>query len=217
LPARIWRNCSTPEQAFSNPDQFVAAIRGLCAERRTGTLFVVTVDNEAARFVLRQGTIVAIQFRVRHGLDAIGRLRSVTSGRFNFTPDVAGAQDAPALPPTQEILAMLAQREPAPRRPVREAAPAPQAVSTPQVAPAREAVSTPSGTHFERAQRVLEAELTEYLGPMAPLVCLEHLVRAGDLIGAGDLARLVEAIAKEIGDPAKEARFKREALAKLRE
>ena len=86
----------SPEQAFSNPDQFVAAIRGLCSERRTGTLFVVTVDNEAARFVLRQGTIVAVQFRIRHGLDAIGRLRSVTSGRFNFTPDVAGAPDARA-------------------------------------------------------------------------------------------------------------------------
>jgi Domain of unknown function (DUF4388) len=216
LPARIWRNCSTPEQAFSNPDQFVAAIRGLCAERRTGTLFVVTVDNEAARFVLRQGTIVAIQFRVRHGLDAIGRLRSVTSGRFNFTPDVAGAQDAPALPPTQEILAMLAAGAGASEAGPRSGA-SPAGRVHPAGRPAREAVSTPSGTHFERAQRVLEAELTEYLGPMAPLVCLEHLVRAGDLTGAGDLARLVEAIAKEIGDPAKEARFKREALAKLRE
>lgn len=204
----------SPEQAFSNPDQFVAAIRSLCSEQRTGTLFVVTVNNEAARLVLRQGKIVAVQFRVRHGLDAIGRLRSVTSGRFNFAPDIAGAPDAPALPPTQEILAMLAQQEPAPRRPVRETAPAPQVMSTPPVAPAGEAVSAPSGTHF---QRVLAAELTEYLGPMAPIVCREHLLRAGDLTEPGDVARVVEAIAKEIGDPAKEARFKREALAKLRE
>lgn len=52
---------------------------------------------------------------------------------------------------------------------------------------------------------------------MAPIVCREHLLRAGDLTELGDLTRVVEAIANEIGDPAKEARFKREALAKLRE
>jgi len=207
----------SPEQAFSDPEQFVAAIRGLCSERRTGTLFVVTADNEAARFVLRQGEIVAVQFRVRRGLDAIGHLRSVTSGHVNFTPDVVGFPDAPALPPTQEILAILAQQEPVPWRPVREAAPAPEAVPTPRVAPAREAVQAPSRTHFELAQRVLAAELTEYLGPMAPIVCREHLLRAGDLTKPGDVAPVVEAIAKEIGDPVKEARFKRDVLAKLQE
>ena len=207
----------SPEQAFVSPDQFVAALRGLCSERRTGTLFVVTAANEAARFVLRQGEIVAVQCRARRGLDAIGHLRSVTSGRFNFTPDVAGPPDAPALPPTQEVLAIFAQREPAPGRLAREAAPARAAGPTPEVAPAREAVPAPSRTHFEWAQRVLEAELTEYLGPMASLVCREHLLRAGDLTEPDALARVVAAVAKEIGDPVKEARFKREALAKLRE
>lgn len=190
----------SPEEAFFSPDQLVAALRGLCAERRTGTLFVITGDNQTARFVLRQGEIVAAQFRVRRGLDALLHMRHVTSGRFNFTPDVAGPADAPALPPNHEILAILARQEIAPGR------------ETPL---ARE--PPPSRPQLERAQRVLEAELTEYLGPMARIICREHLLRAGDLAEPGDLARVVDAISKEIGDPAKEARFKREALAKLRE
>lgn len=195
----------SPEQAFGKLDELVGALRALCAERRTGTLFVSTADNQTARFVLRQGEIIAVQFRVRRGLDAITHLQQVKSGRFNFTTDMTGNADVPALPSTEKVLATLAQDKTAAGR----AAPAAPAAGG--AAPAASRID------LERLQRVLEASLTEYLGPMARVICREQLVQAGDLGSSADLTRLVEAIAKEIGDPAKEAQFKREALAKLRE
>jgi hypothetical protein len=57
---------------------------------------------------------------------------------------------------------------------------------------------------------VIEAELTEYLGPMARIVVGEHVA------AAHDLTDFIDSLAGELSDPAKSATFKarvRERLA----
>ena len=68
-----------------------------------------------------------------------------------------------------------------------------------------------------RVQAVIEAELTEYLGPMATVICREHIARAAAASPPHDVRQIVEALAREIGDRAKEERFRQQVLARLRE
>lgn len=189
------------EHPLLDYDQLIAALGRMCAERRTGTMFIITADNQSARFVLRQGEIVSVGFRLKRGREAVPLIKTITAGRFDFSADMPGPADA-SLPATHEILAQLgvpaSVRAPAPTPPLGLAPPA-------------------SRAQVERIQRILESELTEFLGPMARLVCREHLSQAGSLTDPAELGRVIDAIAREIGDPAKGARFRHEALAKLRE
>jgi hypothetical protein len=187
------------EHPLLDYDQLIGALGRLCAERRSGTMFVITPDNQTARFELSQGEIVSVGFRVKRGREALPLIKTIAAGRFDFSTDMPGPADA-TLPATHELLAQLGL--PA------ALASAPQPV---------EAVPPAIRPQVERTQRVLEAELTEFLGPMARMVCREHLARAGPLTDPNELARVIDALAREIGDPAKEARFRRETLAKLRE
>jgi hypothetical protein len=64
----------------------------------------------------------------------------------------------------------------------------------------------------ESVPSLIEPELTEFLGPMAELICQEHLARLTALNSPQQFTRLVEAIAKEIGDSTKEVQFKQRVL-----
>ena len=77
-------------------DELIAEVRRLCAERRTGTLFIATADNEAGHIALRDGLVVAARFRRTTGLEAAHSLRKITTARFSFTPDFVEATDASA-------------------------------------------------------------------------------------------------------------------------
>jgi hypothetical protein len=74
-----------------------------------------------------------------------------------------------------------------------------------------------SEARFAMAHAIIEVELTDVVGPIAPLLCRDHIDQA---IAAGPpwrLEVLVDAVAREIGDAAKEARFKQRALSRVRE
>ena len=65
--------------------QFLAELRRLCAERRTGTLFVATAKNQSGRLGLFEGQIVSARFQLPSGLEAVDEIRKVGSARFTFT------------------------------------------------------------------------------------------------------------------------------------
>jgi HAMP domain-containing protein len=97
----------------------------------------------------------------------------------------------PGLPPTPELLALL------------------QSAAT-DLADAADAGPRPVDEAVARSRAVIEAELTEYLGPMARVVVDEHVASAHDLID------FIDSLAGELDDPAKSAAFKlrvRERLA----
>jgi len=188
------------EHPLLDYDQLIGTLGRLCAERRSGTMFIITPDNQSARFVLHQGEIVSVGFRVKRGREALPLIKNIAAGRFEFSAEMQGPADA-TLPATHELLAQLGL-------------PAAALASAPRPTEAAPPASRPQ---VERIQRILEAELTEFLGPMARLVCREHIARAGSLMDPNELGRVIDALSREIGDPAKEARFRREMLAKLRE
>ena len=205
----------SPEPASVPYAELLSELGRLCAAKRTGTMFIATTDNQSARIGLRQGDIISLVFRTQRGLEAIDRIRKITAGRFTFSDTVVDRVASADLPATSDLLSLLAgngapsvvSAAPAPPSPP-DAAPRPVAA-----APARAAASP----ELVRAQAVIEAELTEFVGPIAPLLCRGHITRAAAAGSPLDLPALVEAVAREIGDHAKEDRFRQQTLARLRE
>ncbi len=202
----------SPEPAPVPYAELLTELRALCSARRTGTMFIATSDNQSARIVLRQGEIVSLVFRTQRGLEAVDHIRKIAAGRFTFSDAVVDRVSSADLPDTFLLLSLLAGNEPAPVIP---APPVAQPHAAPRtVAPARPLPA--AGPQLAKVQAVIEAELTEFVGPIAPLLCRDHMARAAAAGPPWDLPALVEAISREIGDRAKEDRFKQQALARLR-
>jgi hypothetical protein len=206
----------SPEPASVPYAELLSELGRLCAAKRTGTMFIATTDNQSARIGLRQGDIISLVLRTQRGLEAIDRIRKITAGRFTFSDTVVDRVASADLPATSDLLSLLAgngappaiSAAPAPPAAPPAAAPRPIALGQPQAAASPELV---------KAQSVIEAELTEFVGPIAPLLCRGHITKAAAAGPPLDLLALVEAVAREIGDRAKEDRFKQQALARLRE
>jgi hypothetical protein len=190
--------------------ELMTELGALCAAKRTGTMFIATTDNHAARIGLRQGDIVSLVFRAQRGLEALDHIRKITAASFTFSDIMLDKAAHADLPYTADLLALMIGEE----SPLPPPAPAPPVAAVPR-APA--AVATPPVEHPQlvRARAVIESELTEFVGPIAPLLCREHIARAAATGPPWDWLLLVEAVAREIGDRAKEERFKQKALARL--
>ena len=204
----------SPEPAPMPYRQLLTELGALCSAKRTGTMFIATADNHSARIGLRQGEIVSLVFRTRRGLEALDGIRKITAGRFSFSDAVVDRGSSADLPFTADLLALLAGDDSVPS-PTAPAAAAPRPAAPPTAAPI--AAQPIPGPQLAKAQAVIEAELTEFVGPIAPLLCREHIARA---VAAGppwDFPALVEAVSHEIGDRVKEDRFKQKTLARLRD
>ncbi|HWM80174.1 MAG TPA: hypothetical protein VNS56_21525 [Methylomirabilota bacterium] len=194
----------SPEPAPVPYRQIVTELAALCRARRTGTLFIATTDNQSARIGLREGEISSLAFRNQRGLEALINLRKIAAGRINFTDAVMDRGPRGDLPMTVDLLAMLGTDDFPPIVPTRPEPDPPPPASA-------------ADAQLTRAQAVIEAELTEYLGPMAVVICREHIARAAAASPPHDVRQIVEALAREIGDRAKEERFRQQVLARLRE
>jgi len=194
----------SPEPAPVPYRQIVTELAALCRAQRTGTLFIATTDNQSARIGLREGEISSLVFRNQRGLEAIIQLRKIVAGRINFTDAVMDRGPRGDLPMTVDLLAMLGTDDFPPIVPTRPEPDPPPPASA-------------ADAQLTRAQAVIEAELTEYLGPMAVVICREHMARAAAASPPHDVRQIVEALAREIGDRAKEERFRQQVLSRLRE
>jgi len=191
--------------------ELLSELGALCAAKRTGTMFIATSDNQSARIGLRQGEIVSLVFRTRRGFEAADHIRKITAGRFSFSDAIVDRDSSADLPDTPNLLAWLTGDAPPP-----VAAPPAPLTSAPRPVPPAAARPVPS-PQLAKVQAVIEAELTEFVGPIAPLLCRDHIARAAAAGPPWDFPGLVEAVAREIGDRVKEDRFKQQALARLRE
>ena len=170
--------------------QLIAEVRRLCVQRQTGWLFITTSDNHSVRFGLQNGAIVALTFRNKTGMEALAAIQQVLKGSLSFSNGLPDPKPQPGLPPTSELLALL------------------QSAATDHP----DEADTGPGLLDEalaRSRPIIEAELVEYLGPMARLLLDEHVP------AASNLTDLIDSLAREISDPAKSASFKERVSERL--
>ena len=168
--------------------EIVSAIKQLCAEKVTGTLFVATKANRSAQLILDKGEIVFVYFFNKRGVEALELMSTIRAGRYRFQEGAVSRRMT--LPPTTAILNSLSSGQ--------------------KVAPVEvnETISTGPGLSQEQ-KTVLEACLAGYIGPMAGIICEDHLGTVADLQEA------VDALAGEIPSPEQAQKFRAMVQEKL--
>lgn len=181
-------------------------LRQLCAQERSGTVFLVSDDNRMAQVRLDKGQIASLLCRNRRGLEALGILRSMGYARLRFDESFLARGENDQLS-NQAVFDGLAGAAivAAPAAAARPAAPpAVASVAAPAAAAAAVAVAGAARAPAlltPRARAVIQRVLTQYIGPMAEIVCDDHCD------GAADLPELLRLLAGEISAPAQAAKF----------
>jgi hypothetical protein len=175
-------------QDFIPFPEIVSEIKKLCAERVTGTLFIATKANRSAQIILDHGEIVFIYFFNKKGEEALELMATIRAGRYRFQEGAVSRRSP--LPPTAAILQSLLGE---------------QKVEDHQVSENR---ATGPGLSDEQ-KNVLESCLAGYIGPMAGIICEDHL----DVVA--DLQAAIDALAAEIPSSAQAEKFKTMVKEKL--
>lgn len=172
--------------------RIVEMVRDFCSQRRTGTVFIVSDDNRMAQVHLESGNIVALLCRGRHGQEAVAGMRTMQAGRVRFDDSYLTASDAERFD-TRALLELLGAGAAGSARAADKPAP--------PTAPA------PTASHAVTATQAaaLEQCLVQFIGPMAEILCADHLAQAANL------PALIAVLADEIPDKNQAARFAREA------
>ena len=173
-------------------------LRQLCAQGRSGTVFLVSDDNRMAQVRLDKGQIASMLCRNRRGIEALGILRSMANARLRFDETFLVKDEHDNLS-TQAIFDALgggsggAEAAPSAATPPRPAAPA----------------STPALALTPAVKATIQRVMTEYIGPMAEIICDDHFD------AAGNLPALVQLLADEISAPAQAAKFRADIAREL--
>ena len=180
------------QEDFLPYQSLIETVRDYCAQRRTGTVFIVSSDNRMAQVHLESGAIVALLCRGRRGLDAIAGIRDMIAGRLRFDDNFVSARDTERFD-TDQTLALLGC----------DGGAAGGASSTRPAAPA----PAPAGAVTPALAAKLETILIQFIGPMGEIVCADHVAEATDL------PSLIAALSGELPDKAQAAQFVRAAQA----
>lgn len=151
-------------QSYEPLSHLIAELETLCRNRSTGMVFIVTDDNQMARLNLNAGEIDFLSFHNKRGRESLAMFSNIHAGRLRFEAGHTSEKDTLDLPSTIDILDYLAKSAGAPSVPAGSSAP------------------KSTGVALGAAHRLMiEEVLTEFIGPMASIVCEEELNAAPDL------------------------------------
>ena len=179
--------------------KIVADLQQICAGRKTGILYITSDANRSAQIMIDQGRIVYIYYFNKRGSDALRLIPEIQTGRYRFQEGTAPAVRA-ELPDTEEILKVLSA-------PARQNDP--DSGESPQKAVAAESGARAIITLTAVQKRILEEGLAMHIGPVAAIICEEHLPSTSDVKTA------IELLAAEISAEAQASSFRVEMRRKL--
>lgn len=179
-------------EAYNTYAELMQALKSLCRAASNGTMFIATPENQFARIVLRAGDVVSLSFRTKHGAEALPLIRGIRAGRFKFSEGQVAVDEGTAVASNDDVLRQLmgdhAQN------------------GSGRAIPADRLVQMP---------RIAERVLAEFLGPIAGIVCEEHLGKFGAPRDANAASDFIEALAREVRDPAQARSFREQVWAQL--
>ena len=166
--------------------EILSDLRRLSETGATGAMFIATSDNRSAQLALDKGRIVYLYHAGRVGLRALEDMARIQAGRYRFQP---GNSSLPRLdlPDTASILAALA--------------------GGPMLGASAGSKADPL-TPTQKS--VLESCLAEFVGPIAGILCDDHLPSAVDLDSA------IKALERELPSEVQVQQFRNMVRSKLR-
>ena len=169
--------------------EFMAQVFRLSSEKRTGTIFITSDDSHLVRMVLNEGKITYLVFDTKfRGYDAIPLIQAIKMGRLQFAEGVfETAQEVP-LPSTEDIFQIFYENY--------------------TNEETTQATQTPP--NLKDIIEHIKKALANYIGPIAMIVCDEHIERVGSLKTVGDIFIMLEAVAPEIEELKEQEIFKKQ-------
>jgi hypothetical protein len=190
------------EKQLSSYKEIVWKLRHICDGGDTGTFSLATRENHYASISMKDGQIIGVTYRQSKGPAALENIRKVSAGRCTFAPGILRNSEVDAsLPSSKAIFEYLGIGEIKPAITARINGPASN--------------TEPSENQNGAARQAIELEATEYLGPMAAIICEEHFARVGNLHDEENMWRVLEGIAGDVGDKAKGKEFKKGVITRL--
>jgi hypothetical protein len=216
----------------------ISTLRDLCNMRKTGTMYISTDDNHAARFTLNNGEIVACGFSSRRGMEALELSRNINAGKYSFVESSNPAEANQNIPTTKEILKYLVAllvtsdtpapvsisgqgsgQSPAFVDPFSTASASSQAKQQPttyqdelNIEEEKQEVDLPNPDDL---MELLQEELALYIGPLGPAVCSMHEEQIMQVRTPDDLSTVIEILSQELGSPEDAQKFKNEIWTRL--
>jgi hypothetical protein len=181
-------------------------LKQLCAQGRSGTVFLVSDDNRMAQVRLDNGQIASLLCRNLRGLEALGILRGMRHARLRFDETFLAKGENDHLS-NQAIFEQLFAEGPA--TPGATQAATQGGLGAPAVRPAPGMPAPPALLLTPHIKATIERVMTQYIGPMAQIICEDHFD------AAGNMHALVELLAGEISAPQQAARFRLEMAKEL--
>jgi hypothetical protein len=154
----------------------------------TGTAMIVFTDNSLGRIYLRAGTPVSARYRSLEGMEALEKCKNLDVRTVKFHTDTDIVRSRQVLRSNYEVLESLSRSETV----VPVESPETRHVQSPQ--PVTGPVLTPANR--QRLGRLL----TDYIGPVAPLVM-------ADLPETVDVETALSIVSREIDDTLSAADF----------
>lgn len=176
-------------------DAFYRLLADSVSEVATCTIFGRTDSNHSVIIGLDRGRIVCLRCGARKGMEAVAALREMQTGTFRVDDSLLELHST-APPPTADLIAALHP--------------------THGKVPASDATERHAGVTFDAAAvgSSLCSIVSDYLGPVAPIVCEEKIAEVGGLRGREELEAAIRNLAWEIDDSGGEAdRFVMQARA----
>ena len=177
----------------------MAEIVSLCQHHESGTIFIATADNRLAKMALIEGEIVCASIQRLKGMDAIQELKALNSGVFGFNPGLQLVTEKHDLPATDIVLEMLQSSAAIP-------------VQSP---PGAGAGSDELTLAYATIKEVLVNESTEYLGPMAAVICQDYLQPLEKSLTSSMLLQVIRQIEMDINNTDKSKKFRHAVTSKL--
>lgn len=174
--------------------EIVDAIARLCAQRASGTVFIVTPENRLARMVLQQGRIVCANLGRDNGVDVCKAIANLARAQFSFNDQlqlVTGNQD---MPDTAELLQIM------------------RSGNAGQKASGH---SAEEGLGSHEVLRILIEETTEFIGPMARVICQEYMQQCPPRPGRAHIQQVLQRLEQDINDGAKAEQLRNRVGARL--
>ncbi len=172
--------------------EIVTELRKLCSAMVTGTMFIATMANRSAQVMLDKGEIVFVYFFNKRGEEALEMMSSINAGRYRFQEGAVSRRSP--LPSTDSILKFLGSG---------------QKTANKTVAVHVEQPETGTGLS-QKQKEVVESCLAVCIGPMAAILCEDHLV------DAVDLNTVIDALAAEIPSADQASKFRALVKEKLK-
>ena len=165
--------------------ELIKAIDPYIQAEATGTAMIVFADNSLGRIYLNVGTPTSARYRNLEGMAALDKCKSMDVQTVKFHPDTDIVRSREVLGTNYEVIDSLNRPEPV--------APVPQ----PEV---EEDLPVTGPLLSAENRHRLGALLTDYIGPVAPLVM-------SDLPVTVDIETALSIVSREIDDTRRAAEF----------